>query len=52
MIHCTKCHSFVSDVMVTYNEFAAEVKKVEGTCWRHGKVDCSYDDFEDLGIDL
>ena len=52
MITCSICHWFVSNVVITYNKFCAEVRKVEGDCKRHGRVKADYDDFEELGIDM
>lgn len=51
MIVCKQCHRFVSNVVTTYNRFKAEVIKVEGDCKKHGRVECQYDDFEELGIE-
>ena len=51
MITCKICHRFVSNVVTTYNRFCAEVKKVEGDCKKHGRVEVDYDDFEELGIE-
>lgn len=50
MITCKQCHKFVSNVVSQYNEFTATVIKVEGDCRQHGRVECDYDDFEELGI--
>ena len=51
MITCKKCSKFVKNVVTTYNKFSAKVKKVEGDCKTHGKVECNYDDFEELGLE-
>jgi len=51
MITCKKCHKFVSNVVTTYYPGRAEVGKVECECKTHGRVECDYDDFEELGIE-
>lgn len=37
-------------MVTTINKFSCEIKKVQGECKTHGKIDVDYDSFEELGI--
>jgi hypothetical protein len=54
MIACSICRKFVSKIVIVRRfdeQFNHVGYIVKGDCKTHGRVECDYDDFEELGID-